>query len=595
METLSTVDDLFTQYENSKEKLSDHIVRISIIGLYRNLTDHILDNETWADQVAFTFASDQEERQPWGTYFGPVTASRSSQGELIYYPNPAAITPEIVNHWMKRADSLNHPVLKARYADLVWDIGKRVLTERPDIRYPQLAIDGYIESVQGHHNAEKFDDKQYLIRALQLATLIRDAERSNKAKEFLISQFYAELEEDGDWMDIFKALISNKKCGLEKEEKHAMVTSLEALVSRYTNTESSHAQAAERVASVLLPIYSSEGNVEANKRLSLSVSEAFEKIAEAGSRMQAMGFLQTAIDYSRRTGDQDRTSRLQILREEAIRQSSSEMQTITCKRKIRMEEVDKVLLDVIDDKSWQQTLFNIAAYFIMTKRQLQCEADHSAKHSFVMSLFPISLLAEDHVAAQIGGPDDAEGPLFRSAEINRQAIAPFLSRALDSAIERHELSAEELAAFIFNSSLFSDFPLVLAGVKGWLESDYVKCMFVLVPQIEEAFRNLARGLGESVTTAKKGQKGWEVSMNLGHFLAMDSVKEEIGEDIHFWIKSIFADPRGLNLRNRVAHCLINREWATYPHCDLIIHALLVLGVYKDVKRSCAIRPTQNDD
>ncbi|WCK27617.1 hypothetical protein [Agrobacterium pusense] len=74
------------------------------------------------------------------------------------------------------------------------------------------------------------------------------------------------------------------------------------------------------------------------------------------------------------------------------------------------------------------------------------------------------------------------------------------------------------------SSLFSDFPLLVAGVKAWLDGDYVKSIFVLVPQVEDAFRNIARRLGESVTKEKRGQSGWEVSMNLGDLLSMEKVR-----------------------------------------------------------------------
>ncbi|MGO6943703.1 DUF4209 domain-containing protein [Rhizobium johnstonii] len=122
-----------------------------------------------------------------------------------------------------------------------------------------------------------------------------------------------------------------------------------------------------------------------------------------------------------------------------------------------------------------------------------------------------------------------------------------------------------------------------------MEGDYVKCMFVLVPQVEDAFRNIARRLGEAVTKEKRGQRGWEVSMNLGDLLAMESVKTEVGEDIHFWIKAMLSDARGMNLRNLVAHGLAGREAATYYTCEAIIHCMLVLGAYKDVAVSCARR------
>lgn len=68
---------------------------------------------------------------------------------------------------------------------------------------------------------------------------------------------------------------------------------------------------------------------------------------------------------------------------------------------------------------------------------------------------------------------------------------------------------------------------------------------------------------------------------------MGSVRSDIGDDIHFWIRAIFADARGMNLRNLVAHGLASREVATYYNCELVIHAILMLGAYKDVAAACA--------
>jgi hypothetical protein len=39
-------------------------------------------------------------------------------------------------------------VIKARYADLVWDFKKIVASERPSVEYARIACDAYLESVR---------------------------------------------------------------------------------------------------------------------------------------------------------------------------------------------------------------------------------------------------------------------------------------------------------------------------------------------------------------------------------------------------------------------------------------------------------------
>lgn len=505
----------------------------------------------------------------------------------MYFPDPRQLSPEIVDHWEHRADTVRHPVMKARYADLVWDLSRNAANRRADIRFARVAIDSYISSVADNRNTDDHDDVEALKRALQLATSIRDKEKTGIVKEMMIARFRVEVEKDGWWQRLYEALTTNRKSGLTPDEKKGLVAGLEVLLTRFIATDTLDPHGAERVASHLLPFYSLGEDFDNVKRVALAASEAFETISATGSRMQAMAWLQTAAEFARRAGDAERVKRLRVDREAAIRDSASEMKSFTYEQKITNSEIGDFLNVVIDDRSWQQSLFNIAARFITPKQELRRRAEEGAISSPLLSTVTTSVVAEDHVAARVGGDDDVDGPLFRYADFARQSNRLFLSRSLDAAVERHKLSPGEIAAFVQRTELFSYFPLVVSGIKAWMDGDYVKSLFVLVPQVEDAFRNLARGLGESVTKEKRGQKGWEVSANLGDLLSMEKVAEEVGEDIHFWIRAIFADARGMNLRNLVAHGLVGREAATYYNCELVIHSMLILGAYKDVATVCA--------
>ncbi|MBB2749797.1 UNVERIFIED_ORG: lysyl-tRNA synthetase class 1 [Rhizobium aethiopicum] len=589
MHVPDTIEQVIVEFDRKMEPLDTHVVQAALFRARTKLEDKIGSGEGWSDLAAFGLQAEQEDREPWGTYFGPMGSWQMNDGSTQYNPDPRDVTPDILDHWATRADALAHPVLKARYADLVWDYAPQVAKRRRDVRFARIAIDAYLASVFDGKNPDDHDDVQALQRALELSTRLRDEERTAAAKEAMLARFHVEVDKDGWWLHLFQTLTGNKKCGLGPDERDGMVAKLEKRLAVYVAEETLDPHGAERVANYILPIYSTSQDFEAVRRVGLAVAGAFERIASAGSRIQAMAWLQTAAEFARRAGDADRYRQLRVDRETAIRESASEMKSFHFSHEIAKAEVDEVIDILIDDGNWQQTLFNIAAQFIPAKQALRLQADESKKASPLMSMFSTSVVADDHVAAQIGGDDDADAALFQQADYSRQTNRLFLTKSLDAAIERHSLSPEEIAAFIQRSSMFSEFPLLVAGVKAWMEGDYVKCMFVLVPQVEDAFRNIARRLGEAVTKEKRGQRGWEVSMNLGDLLAMESVKTEVGEDIHFWIKAMLSDARGMNLRNLVAHGLAGREVATYYTCDAIIHCMLVLGAYKDVAVSCARR------
>lgn len=583
------IETLIIAFDARAEPFNIHDVSRALSAARTRLRDKTMASAAWADLVAFAMQAEQEDRPPWGTYFGPMGSGVDLEGSPVYFPDIESLTAEIVEHWQHRTEQLTNPVLRARYADLVWELSRNVAQRKPEIIYAHTAIDQYCAAVEGQRHSDEHEDIVALQRALQLATSIRDQQRMPVARSMLLARFHAEADKDGWWYQLYETLTSNRKCGLTVDEKLGMIARLEDLLTRFTSAGTDNAHDAERVANFLLRHYFASEDTSSIERIALAVSKAFETMAAKGSRLQAMAWLQTSWEFARRAGDQERAKRLRVAREAAIRESSSEMASFTHSQKVKKSDIEDFLDVVIDDSNWQQSLFNIAARFITPKAELRDIAKDTAHRHPLMAMMSFSVVADDHVSAKIDGDEDGDGPLYRFADFKRQTNILFLSKALDAAVDRNGLSEAEIAAFTQRTELFSYHSLIVAGIRAWLDGDYVKCLFVLVPQIEDAFRNMARRLGEAVTKEKKGQKGWEVSANLGDLLSMEAIRNEIGEDIHFWIKAIFSDARGMNLRNVVAHGLVSREAASYSNCDLIIHTMLMLGAYKDVAAACLRR------
>jgi hypothetical protein len=60
------------------------------------------------------------------------------------YPSVNQITAEMMCCWEDRANKFNHPILKTRYANLVWEFSRKVPDKRVDIKYAHMVIDGNI-------------------------------------------------------------------------------------------------------------------------------------------------------------------------------------------------------------------------------------------------------------------------------------------------------------------------------------------------------------------------------------------------------------------------------------------------------------------
>ncbi|MFI5323319.1 MAG: hypothetical protein ACHQ6U_07265 [Thermodesulfobacteriota bacterium] len=169
---------------------------------------------TLSELLAFSFEVDSNRDQStWNTFYGPLMIYHDGEGKVYMYPDIKQITPEINDYWDKRAHEAKHPILKARYADLVWDFSSTISGKSPSYQSAQIAIDNYIVIAnEGLYSIDVFLFGK-LDRALSLALSINDQSRINKVKKSMIA-YEANVSEDekpGLSGHSFDLLLSNKK------------------------------------------------------------------------------------------------------------------------------------------------------------------------------------------------------------------------------------------------------------------------------------------------------------------------------------------------------------------------------------------------
>ena len=123
---------------------------------------------------------------------------------------------------------------------------------------------------------------------------------------------------------------------------------------------------------------------------------------------------------------------------------------------------------------------------------------------------------------------------------------------------------------------------VLEGVRAWFNGDFVKALHVLVPQAECGLRGMVGQIGRPVTKAHSAVEGASVALTMGDILYSGELTDALGSDLTLHFLAIYADPRGMNLRNQVAHGLIKPSAISEHLVRLLIHTLLVFGVWKEL-------------
>jgi lysyl-tRNA synthetase class 1 len=114
-------------------------------------TDKLSPDEhkgVYAEWAAFFFRPlFGEDSSPWNAHFGPALVDSGVQGRPIYVPDLQQIDGDIIAHWETRAGTATHPVLRSRYADLVWDLKPKAVRERADVQFARNAVDAYLAAV----------------------------------------------------------------------------------------------------------------------------------------------------------------------------------------------------------------------------------------------------------------------------------------------------------------------------------------------------------------------------------------------------------------------------------------------------------------
>jgi lysyl-tRNA synthetase class 1 len=161
----------------------------------------------------------------------------------------------------------------------------------------------------------------------------------------------------------------------------------------------------------------------------------------------------------------------------------------------------------------------------------------------------------------------------------------WLVNALAKTIEVYNVMPGHFAGWVARSGLFDDLTLVMEGVIAWYGQDFVKCVHVLVPQIEKGLRGIVSKLGKPVTKRHPTVAGVSVAISMGDILYADDIRAALGPELTLHFLTLYSDPRGLNLRNEVAHGLIGPNEFRPELASMVIHTLLIFGIWEPLSKA----------
>jgi hypothetical protein len=448
-------------------------------------------------------------------------------------------------------------------------------------------LDSYLDVLESNLYADEHQAWRFAERAIELALKLRDSQRIQKAKTILFTLF-RKLWADGDkfmWWKLHDIVLSNKGLNLSEEEKTEIVSHLEialSFCSDKNNKERFDPHLATSAATRLAAWYARQKNHTEEKRVILSAGKVYEDISTEAAGLTAVAWLEDVLRKYKDSGLSADASRVEGMIRQRTKDAQGELQHISSTIEIDREEYNQMLNNLVDG-GLHMCLKRIAITFLVK----QAEVDDSLQTEIEVAPFTSHLdliISHPHgfTAAVVGSiRDDYTGRAVHQASKLLGFNSAFLSHGLQYARERYGYSSDEIVAFLYESSLFTQEqkPMIDAGVAAWFNGNGLVAVHLLVPQVEAALREIAVLMGVPILRPDNKSGGFIVE-SMGNILRDQTFSDGFDKNFRHHLIALYTDPRGQNLRNGLAHGLISHERLGMGLANWVVHSLILLSMLR---------------
>jgi hypothetical protein len=571
-----------------KKGFGEHSISSELRKSIQN-KDHELPLEMLSEIMAFDFCEDYQNKESgWGTYFGPMMVWNNGDGTGTESPSITRVTEEMITYWEKRSAEDINPILRARYSGLVWDFKLKISGSRPDIQIGKDYINALIEIAKGDYLDHEFKAFIKLKRALNLSISLNDSALIETCKKTIIEYETNKSIDNkpGLWGYSFDLLFYNKKVILSKDEKDEIITQLENKLKRLTKISSNNLKIdpwAAEAAAKRLAIHFTKSQDEQNvKRVILKVGKAFDQILDDAPPLQASGWLNHLFQLYKKFGlKQEAEIILNRLRKIGPK-TNDDLGTISHSFEIPKKKMTEFISEMTTG-DLKNVLKRIAAHFIPIKKQVKEEIIKLSKNTPTLYLIGHQILDEKGRIISTIGPleNDLEGHIIRHVSQNLSFSSIFLREVIVETENRLGLNSNAVIDFIKDSPIINKerLTIIKMGLDAYFDNDFVSAIHLLIPQLEDSIRNIIEITGGNVL--KESRRGGFHLRTFDDILRSEVIVNSLGEDFADYMRILFTDPRGWNLRNNVCHGMLAPKMFNIQTADRVFHALISLGLIQE--------------
>jgi len=491
---------------------------------------------------------------------------------------PDDLSESDVAFFSQVVDAADDPWLKARLADLTW-----LRQTKRNVRFALAAIDAYLAIPL---DAETWvrGGRECWARAIQLARMLKGGagDRVAEIEATILKVFESATKHDG-FLGLWLADLL-KSNGLGRTQRAPIAQKLETLAGEFDADGDLHR--AREYFSAGAKWFKLAGD-EA-KAATMTVCEAEGWVKEAVARvsstnpshMVAATFYENAIQIYRTIPSAERTphrvdERLAELRahlSESGEKSLGEMGLVSSPG-VDIRRLVENARKAVSGKTAIEALkaFCNLHHGVDAKQARETALEGLRSHP-LQALFPATVMSQDgRVIAKRPGLS-LSGTLSESDEVTIRAemirdhgiligivVQGDIWPALEVLWLEHLLHEADFVSLASQSPIVPKDRVRLFGkaLFAGYDRDFVTALHLLVPQIEHLVRHHLKQAG--VKTTSLDLNGIENEIGLTGLMALPEAEKVFGANLSFEIRALFCDAFGPNLRNELAHGLLDDE------------------------------------
>lgn len=491
----------------------------------------------------------------------------SSRGRSVFTDD---FSSDDIQFFTQIVSEVDENWLRARLSDLLW-----LRIQPRKVEYALMALDAYCQLPL---DADTYlaGSRECWSRALSLARMLKKVagDRLAKMEAVIVNAFNCATVSDG-FLACWLAELLNEYW-LGQNILGDIAAKMEHLGRDFLSIEEYY-RARDYFCSAA-DWYVRIGNTEQSAKLKVLAAECWVKEAEASnSSMVAANFYENAIKLYRTIPRKDRAhnkvaeriSELRVLLNTHGEKSLSEM-SVHKTQSGDLSELISFARTAVTGKS----AINALSAFV----NLHQGVDTNKLRSQVtdrMRQFPLSaMFASTHVsrdgrvvakrpALSLGGSPSTDDEIAIRAEMIRDydtlveiVVRSYIWPALEEILLEHRLRERDFVELARQSPIVPENRDALFGkaLFAGYERDYVVALHLIIPQVEHMVRVQLKYAGATTTNLDKD--GIQNENGLSTLMALPEADQIFGPNLAFEIRALFCDAFGANLRNELAHGLL---------------------------------------